>query len=47
MFALHNSAGDWARMQDGTRFVYSSRATARLAVKHLRKTHGQLEVVHA
>lgn len=47
MFALRNSTGDWARMHDGARFTYSSRALARLAVKHLRKTHGNLEVVHA
>lgn len=47
MFALVDSTGEWARMRNGQRFVYSSRATARLAAKVLHKIHGKLEVVDA
>lgn len=47
MFSLQTSTGDWARMRNGARFVYSSRVLARLAARHLAKTHGRLDVVHA
>ena len=48
MFALKTRDGDWVRMSDGKRFTYSSRATARIAAKHLGKLHHTFyEVVEA
>lgn len=47
MFALQTGDGDWARMRNGQRFVYSSRTTARMAATHLFKFHGNLKVVEA
>lgn len=40
MFALVTSSGDWARMRNGQRFIYSSRSTAQIAARILGKHHG-------
>lgn len=47
MYSLRDRNGDWARMRNGARFVYSSRVLARIAALHLFKTHGRLEVTEA
>ena len=47
MFALTDKSGDWARMRNGARFVFSERRLARMAAQHLFKYRGHLEVVDA
>ena len=40
MFALKDErTRDWARMNSGQRFIYSSRATAQIAARILAKHH--------
>lgn len=47
MYALKLRNGDWARMSNGQRFVYSSRELAKRAARALAKTHGWTEIVDA